>query len=320
MTTSSAMNSKLILVTGASGFVGTHVIEMLLLKGYSVRAVVRNALPGLSEHADTILADLSTPLDWSHHLSGVSTIIHLAARVHQLNESSQASLDHFRNINTRATLELAEQAAKAGIKRFIYLSTMAVNGVFTEPGACHDEKSPPCLKSSYAISKYEAEQGLQNVTKKYPIEIVIIRPPMVYGLNAPGNFSKLVSLVKTRIPLPFQLAKNPRSFIFISNLVSFIEVCINHPRAANELFLVSDADNLSLSSMIEQISFNLYLRSNLFPLPLKLLEGLLLALGKESLANQLLKPMKIDTSKAQRLLRWIPPYSAHQGLELSVDR
>ena len=248
MTVNPTADPKLILVTGANGFIGSHVIEALSTKGYIVKAVARNALRSSSANVEMIAADLSLPIDWGEALGGVSTIIHLAARVHQMNEAPQMALDEFKNINTRATLELAEQAAKAGVNRFIYLSTIAVNGAFTLPGECFAEVSTPCPQSSYAISKYEAELGLQKIAQQYPMEVVIVRPPMVYGANAPGNFSKLVSLIKTRIPLPFGCAKNPRSFIFIGNLVSFIETCINHPAAGNQLFLVSDADDVSLCS------------------------------------------------------------------------
>ena len=319
MTVSPIINPKRVLVTGANGFIGSHVIEALLTKGYPLKAVARNALRSTPPNVEMIAADLSLPVDWREALGGVSNIIHLAARVHQMNESPKMALDEFKNINTRATLELAEQAAKAGVNRFIYLSTMAVNGTFTLPGESFTEVSTPCPQSSYAISKYEAELGLQKIARQYPMEVVIIRPPMVYGANAPGNFSKLVSLIKTRIPLPFGCAKNPRSFIFIGNLVSFIESCINHPAAGNELFLASDADDVALCSMIEQISRNLELTSNIFPLPLAMLEGLLILLGRRGLANQLLKPMRIDISKAQNLLGWIPPYSVIGGLKLSVN-
>jgi len=319
MTVNPKTEPKLILVTGANGFIGSHVIEMLLAKGCSVKAVARNPLRSSSANVEMIAADLSLPIDWREALGGVSTIIHLAARVHQMNEAPQMALDEFKNINTCATLELAEQAAKAGVNRFIYLSTMAVNGAFTLPGESFTEVSTPCPHSSYAISKYEAELGLQKIAQQYPMEVVIVRPPMVYGANAPGNFSKLVSLIKTRIPLPFGCANYPRSFIFIGNLVSFIETCMNHPAAANELFLVSDADDVSLCSMIEQISRNLQLTSNIFPLPLAMLEGLLIPLGRRGLANQLLKPMRINISKAQSLLGWIPPYTVHEGLMLSVN-
>jgi nucleoside-diphosphate-sugar epimerase len=319
MTVRPASDPKRVLVTGANGFIGSHVIEALLTKGYSLKAVARNALLNSSPDIEMITADLSLPIAWEEALVGVSTIIHLAARVHQMNEAPQMALDEYKNINTRATLELAEQAAKAGVNRFIYLSTMAVNGAFTLPEQSFTEVSTPCPQSSYAISKYEAELGLQKIARQYPMEVVIIRPPMVYGANAPGNFSKLVSLINTRIPLPFGCANNLRSFIFIGNLVSFIESCINHPAAGNELFLASDADDVALCSMIEQISRNLKLTSNIFPLPLAMLEGLLILLGRRGLANQLLKPMRIDISKAQSLLGWIPPYTAHEGLIVSVN-
>lgn len=314
MKTNQIPDPKFILVTGANGFVGSNVVKSMVNMGYSIKAVMRKASHNHSEAVEIITADLSHQIDWAYDLKGVSTVIHLAARVHQMNESPQDSLDEFRNINTRATLELAEQSAKAGVRRFIYLSTIAVNGSHTLPGEFFTEDSQPNPRSSYALSKNESEQGLKKISEQYPMEIVIIRPPMVYGANAPGNFSKLVSLIKSRIPLPFALAKSPRSFIYIGNLVNFIEVCINHPRAANEIFLVSDIDDISLVSMIEQIGKVLNLRPKLFTFPLKLLESLLMLLGRSGLANQLFKPMRINPKKAQILLGWNPRYNFIEGI------
>jgi len=307
-----------ILVTGANGYVGSHIIDALLQSGYSVKAAVRNAWNSAPKGVVLIIADLSLPVDWSDSLRGVSTIIHLAARVHQMDESPRMALEEFRNINTRATLELAEQAAKAGVKRFMYLSTMGVNGVFTRPGECFTEQSNLRPKSSYAISKYESELGLRKLSQQYPMEVTLIRPPMVYGKNAPGNFFRLVSLIKTGIPLPFGLAKNRRSFIFIENLVSFMLVCITHPAAGNELFLVSDDDDLSLNDLIHQISKNLKVRSMAWPVPLSFLQTLLGIFGRSRTANQLLKPMRVNISKARNVLTWRPPYSASDALNLSL--
>jgi nucleoside-diphosphate-sugar epimerase len=309
-----------VLVTGANGFVGSHVIDALLKAGYFVKAVVRNTWSNIPQGVELIVADISSPVDWSNALRDVTTIIHLAARVHQMNESPQMALEEYRNINTGATLELAEQAAKAGVKRFIYLSTVAVNGAFTEPGEYFTEQSESKPKSSYAISKYESELGLQKLALQYPIEVTMIRPPMVYGKNAPGNFSRLVSLVKAGIPLPFRLAKNPRSFIFIENLASFILVCVEHSAAGNELFLVSDDDDISLCVLICQISKNLKLRPRVFSLPVRLLEAVLIVLGQRALVNQLLKPMRINISKARDLLGWEPHYSSFFGLNNSVKK
>jgi len=309
-----------VLVTGANGFVGSHVIDALLQSGYSVKAVVRHFWNKAPQGVEVIYADLSLPVNWSEALVGVSTIIHLAARVHQMDESPQMAIDEFRNINTRATLELAEQAARAGVKRFIYLSTIAVNGSFTAPDEYFTEQSQPNPKSAYAISKYESELGLRKLSQLYSMEVTMIRPPMVYGLNAPGNFLRLVSLIKTRIPMPFGCANQPRSFIFIKNLVDFILLSIHHPIAGNELFLISDGDDIALNDLIHQISHNLKFRNSVFPVPLNLLEGLLRILGRQGLVNQLLQPLRTDIGKARTLLLWSPPYASSKGLNLSVEK
>lgn len=319
MVNSKAM-AQCVLVTGANGFVGSYVIDGLLEAGYSVKAVVRKSWSNPPKGVELIVADLSLPIDWSNVLKGVTTIIHLAAIVHQMNESPQMTPEEYRNINTDATLMFAEQAAKANVKRFIYLSTIAVNGAFTEPGEYFTEQSEPKPKSFYAISKYESELGLQKLALLYPMEVTIVRPPMVYGEKAPGNFSRLVSLVQAGIPLPFRLAQNPRSFIFIENLTSFILACVEHPAAGNELFLVSDDDDISLYILISQISNNLELRPRVFSLSVRLLEHVFIVFGRRDLVNQLLKPMRINISKACSLLGWNPPYSAFLGLSNSVKK
>jgi nucleoside-diphosphate-sugar epimerase len=315
-----ASTQQCVLVTGANGFVGSHVIDALLSSGYSVKAVVRNTWSDAPHGVELLVADLSLPFDWSAALRGVTTIIHLAARVHQTDESPQMALEEFRNINTRATLELANQAAIAGVKRFLYLSTIAVNGVFTTSGEYFTEQSEPRPKSSYATSKYESELGLLKIAQKFPMEVTIIRPPMIYGLNAPGNFSRLISIIKTRIPLPFGRAKSLRSFIYIQNLVSFMTLCMHHPSAGNQIFLVSDNDDVCLYSLICQISQNLELRPRVFSFPLRLLELIFMILRQEALVTQLLKPMKINVSKARTLLGWKPPYSSFFGLNSSVKK
>jgi nucleoside-diphosphate-sugar epimerase len=320
MMANTTLNQQCILVTGANGFVGSHVIDALLTSGYSVKAVVRNTWSDAPQGVDLLIADLSLPFDWSDALQGVTAIIHLAARVHQTDESPQMAIEEFRNINTRATLELADQAAIIGVKRFLYLSTIAVNGVFTAPGEYFTEQSEPSPKSSYATSKYESELGLLKIAQKYPMEVTIIRPPMIYGFNAPGNFSRLISIIKTRIPLPFAQAKSLRSFIFIQNLVSFITLCVHHPSAGNELFLVSDNDDVSLNDLVSQISYNLEFRPRVFSFSLRLLGLVLIIFGQRTLVNQMFKPMRINVSKARALLGWRPPFSSLMGLNLSVKR
>lgn len=314
------IDPKTILVTGANGFIGLHLIHALVEKDYCIKAAVRNAAKIQCTSIDVIDADLSGSIDWTENLRDVTTVIHLAARVHKMNESSYDSLDAFRNINTRATLELAEQAAIVGVKRFIYLSTVAVNGSYTISGESFTESSQPCPKSAYAISKYESEQGLKKLSEQYPMEFVIIRPPMVYGAHAPGNFAKLVSIVQKGVPLPFGLTKNLRSFIYIDNLVSFIEACINNPAAGNNTFLISDSDDVSLFSMVEQISKNLEVRNNIFPVPLSVLGAFFILFRKRSLVNQLLKPMRIDISAAKKILKWMPPHSFSDGIRMTFKK
>lgn len=309
-----------ILVTGANGFIGVHLISQLLDCGHSVKGLVRRGWGSAPDKVEVITGDLTSSFEDSGALSSVSTVIHLAARVHQMKGASQVGLDEYRKVNTVATLQLAEKSAKAGVKRFIYLSSLSVNGSYTMPGEFFTEGSIPNPGSPYAISKYEAELGLRKIAQKYSIEIVIIRPPMVYGLGAPGNFSRLVSLIKTRLPLPFGSSNQLRSLIYIENLISFIILCINHPAAANEIFLVSDDDDISLCELICKISFNLSFRPNIFSIPIRFLSKVFIIFKRVDLANQLLKPLRVNIAKARNLLGWTPPINLHTALSLSLKK
>ena len=232
-----------ILVTGSSGFVGTALIEGLLKEQFLVSAVVRNASTGkFNSEVNLVSIDqLTSLLDWSHALKGVDTIVHLAARVHILNDKSTDPLAEYRYINVDCTLNLANQAALAGVRKFIYVSSIKVNGEFTTLDKPFTERDIPMPRDFYGVSKYEAELGLRAIADNFGMELVIIRPPLVYGPGVKANFLLMMNWLERGVPIPLgSITNNLRSFVFIDNLISLVIACIKNPASSNQIFLVSD--------------------------------------------------------------------------------
>ena len=292
-----------ILVTGATGFVGLALCDNLESANYNVRRSNQR----LSE------------LDWSDSLAGVETVVHLAARVHIMQDKSTDPLEEFRAVNVKGTINLARQAALAGVNRFVFLSSIGVNGAVTElnrPFTSEDKLAPHSL---YAISKHEAEIGLRDIAVKTGMQVVIIRPPLVYGVNAPGNFGSLIRILHRGIPLPLGLAyENRRSFVSLPNLIDFIITCINHPNAANETFLVSDGEDVSTADLLRKIAHAQNVPSRLLPVPLFILKWLAKVFGKSDIEQRLLGNLQVDITKNKMLLGWQPPFTLEQGLDLMV--
>ncbi|GAB3520419.1 NAD-dependent epimerase/dehydratase family protein [Photobacterium alginatilyticum] len=297
-----------ILVTGANGFIGKHLIKRLLVHS-EVVAAVRTDLSRLNYLANTghlevvPVGNLSETTDWAEALSDIDVVVHLAGRAHQVNENPSKSLELFRRVNCKASVALLEQAARSGVKRFIFISSIGVIGnVSGAKPFCEKTQCNPT--AAYAISKLEAENSLITLAGELGLELVIVRPPLVFGHDAPGNFGRLIHLVK-RIPvLPFGLVKNRRSFVSINNLINFIEVCIEHPNAANELFVIADEDVISTKDLTDYLAASLDRTIVQFPFPLSVFRCLLKLVGKESLAIQLLDNLEVDVTKAKTLLNW----------------
>lgn len=320
------MHNKTILVTGSGGFIGKSLVRTLSQKGYTVRATVRseNSLNELTQFCMQLnlnnvtfynTGDLSENTDWANILDQVDTIIHCAARAHILNETSSDPLQTFREINCNATVHLANEGQRHQVRRFIFLSSIGVLGNSSQNIPFTDSTLPnPQLP--YAISKLEAEQKLMNLSKN--MEIVIIRPPLVYGPGVRGNFNKLLSLVEKGIPLPFGKIINKRQFIGINNLVDFISQCITSPKAANQAFVVADKEVLSTTELIRSLSQLMKKKVILLPIPQLLLTWAFHALGKKKLADQLLNNLEINSSNAQNLMNWEPPYSLLEQLQDTV--
>jgi UDP-glucose 4-epimerase len=298
------------LVTGANGFLGRAVLAALEERDIPVRAAVRT----LGLNHDVAVGDIGPSTNWVSAMEGVDTIVHTAARTHVINESALDPLSEFRKVNVEGTLNLARQAADAGVNRFIFISSIKVNGETTRPGECFsaDDKANPA--DPYAISKWEAEVGLKQLARDTGMVVVIIRPPLVYGPGVGGNFASLMRLVDRGLPLPFGAIDNRRSLVALDNLVDFIVVCMDHAAAANQTFLVSDDEDLSTRDLVERIAAAMAKPARLVPIPVGMLTLAARLLGKRDLAQRLCGSLQINLAKEQRLLDWKPLVSVNQAM------
>ena len=308
-----------ILITGGTGFVGAGLINRLLADGAPPLAAVRGE-PNFSLLRCPVVkvGNIDGNTDWINALTGVSCVVHLAARVHIMRDSASDPVAEFRRVNTEGTLHLARQAAEAGVRRFIFLSTIGVNGNSTLHGKVFAPTDTPSPHDPYSLSKYEAENGLHSVAQSTGMEVVIIRPPLVYGANAPGNFGKLTRLVAKSLPLPLGSINNRRSLVGIDNLVDFIVMCLEHPDAANETFMVSDGEDLSTPDLIRRMARAMNRPVRLLPVPMWALQAGALLLGKGDAVQRLCGNLQVDISKSRTLLGWNPPNSVDEGLRLAV--
>lgn len=304
-----------VLVTGAGGFVGQALCKRLDGEGgIEVIGAVRR-LPAQANDSSSLVAvgDIDGHTDWSQALAGVSVVVHLAARAHVLNEQSQDPREEFRRVNVDGAVALFQQAIDAGLKRFVFVSSIGVVGGSTE-GRPFTEAMPPAPQADYAHSKYEAEEALKALSKSSGIELVIVRPPLVYSAHAPGNFARLLKLVALGVPLPFGSVVNQRSMVALENLVDFISLCICHPAAAGETFHVSDDEDVSLPQMLKLLGRGMGRNVLLLPVPPRLMALGAQLLRKKNLYTQLCGSLQIDVTKSRSLLGWQPPISAEIAL------
>ncbi len=309
-------SSMKVLVTGASGFVGCALVTSLRQQGYDVTAVVRRSNDVKQMVA---LGDFTDKTDWSAVLKDQHCVIHAAARVHVMKEKAADPLSVFRQVNVDATIRLAQQAIDAGVKRFIFISSIKVNGEQTQIGHPFRYSDKPCPQDPYGISKLEAEQALANLCDGSSMELVIIRPPLVYGPGVKGNFASLVKLVRLGLPLPFGGIQNKRSLVARDNLISLIETCIHHQQAANRVFLVSDGDDLSTSELIRALADAQGKRVRLLPCPTTLFTLAAGVLGKQSVTERLFGNLQIDMRQTQAQLDWRPPVSVKAAIDACVN-
>jgi nucleoside-diphosphate-sugar epimerase len=312
------VTSKLLL-TGASGFVGRRLASGLIEQNADLICSVRERMH-IAGADCRVVADLGPTTDWRHCLDGVVSVIHCAARVHVLREREADPLRLFREVNVAGTLALAEQAATAGVQRFIFLSSVKVNGETTSAGHPFSEECAPRPVDPYGISKFEAEQALFDLGRRTGMAITVIRPPLVYGPGVGANFLSMLQWVQRGTPLPFGSIRNRRSFVYVENLVSLITCCVHSPSAENQVFLVSDGCDMSTPELLRKCATSLSVISRLFPCPPSILIWMARLAGRRSVADRLCRSLQVDIGKARRVLGWAPPYTVEQGLNASTHR
>ena len=304
-----------ILLTGATGYIGRALVAELIRQNFIISVVVRqkNSLFP-NEVKQFVVGDFESNPDFSASLVEIDCVIHLAGKAHVIDKAKASVLKGFHKINTELTLNLAKQAAMAGVNRFIFLSSIRVNGNKSTKPFLEDDVPNP--QEPYAISKHEAEQGLFKLTKKTDLEVVIIRPPLVYGVNAPGNFGRLVSWASKKhpMPLPLGLVSNSRSLVAIDNLVDFIITCVTHKNATNEVFLISDREDLSTTQLLRKLAKAFGKKVFLLPIPVQLMIFMVSLLGRKADAIRLFSSLQVNSSKAKELLSWNPKITMDEQL------
>jgi len=303
-----------ILVTGASGFVGNALLLSLLKNSsYQIITLLRHYNTAFASNILQVVGGDSDQFFSTAIPENIDVIIHLAGRAHILNDQSNNPLDDFRKVNVEGTLQLAKQALEKKVKRFIFISSIGVNGAVTSDQP-FSEQSTPKPHADYAISKYEAEEALKVLFIGSETELVVIRPPLVYAAHAPGNFARLLKIVSTNLPLPFAQTNNKRTFIALENLVDFIQLCITHTNAANQTFLVADQESLSTRELVEYLKQGIGKNPYFIYIPQFLMRLGVSCVGKSKLYEQLFESLEIDTTKAQKLLNWTAPLTAKQAM------
>lgn len=306
-----------VLTTGAQGFVGRALCAALPQRGYEVRAAVRAA----NERAtgEIGVGEIGESTNWTAALAGVDSVVHLAARVHVMRDSAAHPLSEYRRVNVLGTLNLARQAAASGVRRFVFVSSVKVNGESTRPGRPFMADDLPAPTDPYGISKHEAEEGLRELARNTGLQVVIIRPVLVYGRGVKANFLSMMRWLHRGAPLPLGAIHNRRSLVALDNLVDLIITCLEHPAAANQTFLVSDNEDLSTTQLLRRLSQPLGRPARLLPVPPAILIGMAALLGKQAAVRRLCGSLQVDISKTRALLNWTPSISVDEGLSRAVQ-
>lgn len=307
------------LVTGADGFVGKPLCSELLRQGQSVRAALRSAKQVAENIEVAVVGSLDGETEWTQALFGVDVVIHLAARVHVMKDCSADPLSEFLKVNLHGTEHLAKQAARAGVKRLVYVSSAKVNGEQTIEDQAFTELDEPNPQDPYGISKCEAERALHKVAAKMGLEIVIVRPPLVYGAGVKGNFAQMLKALRAGIPLPLDSIHNMRSLVYVENLVDALILSAMHPAAAGQTYLVSDGEDVSTPALLRQLGAAIGHPARLLPCPQVLLKFAGSLTGKSGQVERLVCSLQIDSNKIRRELNWTPPYTLEQGLRATAE-
>ncbi|MGS2722700.1 UDP-glucose 4-epimerase family protein [Porticoccus sp. GXU_MW_L64] len=303
-----------IILTGATGFVGRHILSKL--NEYDLLAIGRKStgLSGVTFYE----ANIDSETNYLSVLSKGDIVIHCAARAHIMSDDASDPLKAYRETNTFGTLNLAMQAAKAGVKRFIFISTIKVNGEYTNPGEQFSSGDLCSPADPYAISKHEAEIGLHEISKESGMEVVIIRSPLVYGPGVGANFLALLRLSHKRVPLPFGCINNKRSMVFVDNLVDLVVTCIDHPKAANQTLLVSDDEDISIKAVIRRLAKAFNRSAWIIPVPVFILKVMGLIFGKKDVVGRIVDSLQVDIEVTKNILTWKPPYTVDDGFKKTV--
>ncbi|WP_415846313.1 UDP-glucose 4-epimerase family protein [Stutzerimonas zhaodongensis] len=312
--------SRKILLTGATGFVGKALLAELARRGQAVVATARQAQQLAGAERCIQIADLNGDIDWQRALFGIDVVIHAAARVHVLHEQAADPLTEFRRANADGTLVLARQAAEAEVRRFVFISTIKVLGEQTLPDSPFRADDVPRPTDPYGVSKREAEDDLLALAAETGMEVVVIRPPLVYGPGVKGNFASMIKLVEKGLPLPLGAIQNKRSMVGIGNLVDLISRCVDHPAAANQVLLAGDGEDLSTTELLRSVAEAMGKPARLIPVPAGMLTLCATLLGKKAMAQRLLGSLQVDISKTRNLMGWTPPYSVREGLRHCFER
>lgn len=311
---------SIVLVTGAAGFVGSALLMRMLAEGLSPRAVTRRLeLPFPVGVQTTLGGELGSNFDWRPAMEGCNAVIHAAARVHVMHENEPNPLDSFRLVNVAGTERLARAAVDAGVKRFIYISSIKVNGEGAGRNPTFTEADAPAPQDPYGVSKWEAEQALHRIAKNTDLEIIIVRPPLVYGPGVGGNFIRLLGWVTRGAPLPLAAVRNRRSLVYVGNLVDALITCVTHANAKGNTYLISDGDDVSTAELIRRIAAAVGKQPRLFPMPEAALRMLGKLTGKSAEVSRLVDSLVVNSSKIRTELGWQPPYSLDDGLRATVD-
>ncbi len=304
-----------VLVTGATGFVGAALLSTLIRDAVPCVAAVRREgsvqLPGAVQSE---ISDIAPETAWAHALGGVDVVVHLAARVHVMRDAAADPLAEFRRTNVQATLNLARQAADAGVRRFVFVSSVKVNGEYTRPGHAFAADDEPRPVDAYGISKAEAEAGLRTLAGQAGMEVVIIRPPLVYGPGVKANFAAMMRWLHRGLPLPLGAVHNQRSLVALDNLVDLILVCMRHPAAANQTFMVSDGEDLSTTALLRRLGNALGTPARLLSVPPVILAAGAALAGRRDIAGRLCDSLQVDIVKTRNQLGWSPPVSVSDAL------
>jgi nucleoside-diphosphate-sugar epimerase len=314
------MSISKVLVTGASGFVGSVLAQTLEREnGIPVRRAYRSAASGPDGAESVTVGDIGPATDWSDALTGIDAVVHCAARVHVMDDDgSTDSLAQFRKVNVQGTRHLARQAAIAGVRRFVFVSSIKVNGETTTGLPPFMHSSRPAPADAYGISKWEAEQELWDIAQQSGLEVVVVRPPLVYGPGVKANFLRLMQAVDRGIPLPFGAVRNQRSMVFVKNLTDLLTKCVTHPRAVSRTFLVSDGQDLSTAALVAQLATALNKKARLVNVPPSLMHSLAALVGKRNMADRLLGSLQVDIAHTRDELDWKPPFTVEEGLKATA--